>query len=273
MHRKPLLALALVATLLPAFSVARAQTVDEVLAKHYEAQGGLEKLKAIQTLRMTGRMAMGPGMEAPIVIEKKRPSKSRLDFSFNGMTGTQVYDGSGGWTLMPFMGQTSPTALSPEESKEMAERADFDGPLVDWKEKGNTVELAGKEAIEGADAFKLKLTNKSGKVTWYYLDAETYLIVKEAGKRMMRGTEIDGESYLSDYKDVNGLMMPFTTTQGMKDSDRKQVMSIDKIEINVPIDDSRFAMPVAAAAAPDTTKAAPPKDAKAAAKPAAKKGK
>ena len=257
MHRKPYLALALAATLLPLFAVAHAQTVDEVLAKHFEAQGGIEKLKAVQSMRMTGKMTIGPGMEAPFVVEKKRPGKTRTDFTIQGMTGSQVFDGKGGWSFMPFMGQPNPEAMSADEAKEMADEADFDGPLMDWKAKGHTVELAGKEPIEGADAIKLKLTKKDGKVTWYYLDAETYLIVKQEGKRTMRGTEIDGESYPSDYKDVNGLLMPFSMTQGMKGSDRKQTMTIDKIEVNVAIDDARFVMP----AAPDSAKPAPPKSA------------
>ena len=262
MFRRLLLAFALAALALPAATTARAVTVDEVIAKHFEAQGGIDKLRKMQTCRMTGKMGMGNGAEVAITMERKRPGKSRTEFSVNGMTGVRVADGKNSWQFMPFMGQPAPERLTGEDLEEAIEQADFDGPLMDWKEKGNTVELVGTEAVEGAPAHKLKLTRKGGKVEYYYLDAETYLVVKREAKRVVRGTEIDGEAWMSDYKEVSGLMMPFTMSQGMKGADRRQSMTFDKIEVDVPLDDARFVMPVAAAApaaAKDTAKAAPPK--------------
>lgn len=259
MFRKPLLALALAAMLVPTAAVVRAQTVDEIIAKHFEAQGGVEKLKKVQSWRLTGKMGVGPGMEAPFTMEKKRPSFSRLEFTFSGMTGIQVFDGKGGWSVMPFMGKKDPEPMSDEDVKQAEDQADFDGPLMDWKAKGHTLELVGKESVEGADAYKLKLTKKNGQVEYYYLDTETYLTVKQEAKRNMRGTEVEGEAYMSDYKEVAGLMVPFSVTNGMKGSDRKQVMTFDKIEVDVPIDDARFVMPAATAAA-DSSKAAPAKE-------------
>jgi outer membrane lipoprotein-sorting protein len=246
----PLLVLGLV--LAP---VAHAQTVDEVLAKHYEAEGGLDKLKALQSRRVTGTMMMGPGMEAPIVMEQKRPGKRRIEFTVQGMTGVQAFDGERAWSLLPFMGKTDPEYASEEDSKTERDDSDFDGPLVDWKAKGNTVELVGKEAVQGADAFKLKVTRKNGKLEYYYLDTETYLLVKLEGKTKRRGTEFDGESFFSDYKDVDGYMVPFVMEQGAKGMEQRQKMSFSKIEVNVPLDDSRFVMP-GAAAVTDTSKTA-----------------
>lgn len=275
MHRKLLPALALAALLAPAVTVVHAQTVDEIVARHFEAQGGVEKLKKVQSWRLTGKMSVGPGMEAPFTMEKKRPSFSRLEFTFSGMTGIQAFDGKGGWKVMPFMGKKDPEPMTDEEVKMAEDQADFDGPLMDWKAKGSTLELVGKESVEGADAYKLKLTKKDGKVEYYYLDTETCLIVKEEAKRKMQGAEVEGESYLSDYKDVGGIMVPFSITNGVKGSDRKQAMTFDKIEVDVPLDDTRFAMPAASAAA-DSAKAAPAKDAAKDAKdakPATKKNK
>lgn len=253
--------LALAALLASAAPAATAQSLDEIVAKHFEAQGGAERLKRVQTMRLTGTMLVGPGMEAPFTLEKKRPGKSRLEFSLGGMTGVRAFDGKGGWQLMPFMGQTQPEALSPDEAKDAEGQADFDGPLMDWKAKGHTLELAGREPVDGADAFKLQLTRKSGQAETYYLDAETFLIVKFTGKRVMRGTEVVGETLLGDYKEVGGLLLPFSRTSGVVGSDRRQAMAFDKIEIDVPIDDARFAMPAAAAAAApaDSAKAAKPK--------------
>jgi len=254
--RKILMLLALGLMLAP---VAHAQSVDDILAKHYEACGGLAKMKAVNTTRVTGTMTMGPGMEAPLMIEKKRPGMSRMEFTIQGMTGVQAFDGAKMWSLMPFMGKKDPEVGTDEDNKIALDDADFDGPLVDYKTKGHTIELVGKEQVDGADAYKLKVTKKSGTIEYYYLDAETYLLVKAEGKIKRRGTEMDGERTFSDYKDVDGLMQPFSVEIGTKEM--KQKLAFSKIEMNVPLDDARFAVPAGAgasapaAAAADSTKA------------------
>jgi len=166
---------------------------------------------------------------------------------------------------MPFMGKKEPEVMPPDESKMIEEQADFDGPLMDYKAKGHTVELVGKEQVEGADAYKLKLTLKSGGVRYIYLDAESYLEIKMESKRMVRGTEVETESYLSDYKEVGGLMMAHVMESGAKGSPQRQKLVIEKVELNPEISDAIFTMPATAA---DTTKAAQP-DSAAAAKAAA----
>ncbi|MEO5988319.1 MAG: hypothetical protein ABIU54_04890 [Candidatus Eisenbacteria bacterium] len=268
MFRKSLVALALLAVLAPA---AHAQTVEEILAKHYDAIG-LDKLKKVQTMRVSGKMIFGPGMEAALTMERKRPGMSRMDFTLQGMTGVRAFDGDNGWSVMPFMGKKDPEAMSAEDSKEMKDDADFEGALVDWKAKGHTVEYVGKESVEGAETYKLKLTKKGGQVETYYLDTETGLILKQEAKRTVRGNEIDGETVLGDYKDVNGMLLPFSFEQGRKGSPQKQKMTFDKYEMDVKLEDARFKMPAVAAAA-DTSKAAAKGATKAAAKAAVKKGK
>jgi outer membrane lipoprotein-sorting protein len=254
----PLLVLGLV--LAP---VTHAQTVDEILAKHYEACGGLDKLKALNTMRVTGTITMGPGMEAPFTMERKRPGMRRMEFTIQGMTGVQAFDGSKTWSLMPFMGKKDPEVGSDEDNKNAQDDADFDGALVDYKTKGHTIELMGKEAVEGADAFKLKVTKKGGNIEYDYLDAETYLLVKTEGKVRRRGTEMEGETTFSDYKDVDGTMQPFSMESGAKDMPQKQKLTFSKIELNVALDDARFAVPAGAtggapaAAVADTAKTAP----------------
>lgn len=269
--------LALTAAALALFApLASAHTLDEVLAKHYEAMGGLEKIKAVQSVRMTGKMIMGQGMEAPFVIEKARPNRFRMEFTFQGMNGIQAYDGKGGWMVMPFSGKKDPEAMPAEASKEMEEQADFDGPLVDWKAKGHTVELVGKEDVEGTSTHKVKATLKNGNVITYYIDAETFLVLKEESKRTVRGTAVEGESSVGDYKQVEGLTMPFAMEMGAKGSQQKQKLVTEKVEINPKFEDARFVMPVVAktdSAAAAAAAAAAKKDAKAAAakKPTDKK--
>ncbi len=250
MSRKMLMLLALGLLVAP---VVQAQTLDEVLAKHYEALGGLEKIKSLNSMRVTGTMGIGPGMEAPFTMERKRPGKSRMEFSIQGMTGVQAFDGEKTWSVMPFMGKKDPEVGSDEDNKNAQDDADFDGSLIDWKTKGHTVELAGKESVEGADTWKLKVTKKNGNIEYQYLDAETWLLVKSEGKTKRRGTEMEVETLFSDYKDVDGFMEPFSMEQGAKGMPQRQKMTFTKIELNVPLDDSHFAMPAAA----DTTKAAP----------------
>jgi hypothetical protein len=226
-----------------------AQTVDEVIAKSLEARGGLDKLKAVQSVRMTGKMTMGPGIEAPVTIEMKRPRNARLEFTFQGMTGVQAYDGQQAWGISP-MGSRQPEPMPAEMAKELDDQADLDGPLVDYKAKGSQVELVGKDKVEGSDAFKLKVTKKDGDVEYYYLEAESFLPVKVEAKRTIRGSEIEGETTLGDYKEAGGFLWPYSIQSGAKGRPEKQSLTVEKIEINPAIDDARFKMPAAKAAEP-----------------------
>ncbi|MGA3194803.1 MAG: hypothetical protein ABSD39_07325 [Terriglobales bacterium] len=243
-----------------------AQTVDEIIAKSVQARGGAEKLKSIQSIKSTATMALGPGMEAPGVLIQKRPALARLEFSVQGLTVVQAYDGTNAWQIMPFMGKKDPEVMSADEAKEVQEMADLDGPIVDYKSKGNQVELIGKENVEGTPAYKLKVTLKNGDVQTVYIDADSFLEIKEETKRMVRGTETNVESNIGDYKEVNGIIFPFAIESGVKGSAERQKLTITKIELNVPADDSIFKMPAAAPASPkadapkaDPSKAAPPK--------------
>ena len=266
MLRKIMMLLALGALLAPiahADTATAPMTVDDILAKHYEACGGLAKMKAVNTMRVTGTITLGPGMEAPFTMERKRPGMRRMEFSLQGMTGIQAFDGSKTWSVMPFMGKKDPEVGTDEDNKNAQDDADFDGALVDYKTKGHTIELMGKEPVEGADAYKLKVTKKNGNIEYDYLDAETFLLVKTEGKVKRRGTEMEGETTFSDYKEVDGLMQPFSMESGAKEMPQKQKLTFTKIELNVPLDDARFAVPAGAtggsapaAAVADSSKAA-----------------
>ena len=224
-----------------------AQTADEIVSKNIQARGGLEKIKAVKSMKMTGRMTIGPGQEAPVVVEIKRPNKMRLDVTFQGMTLTQSFDGKQGWVVNPFGGGSkNAEPMSPEDLKESEEQADIDGPLVDWKAKGHKVELVGKEKVEGTDVYKLKVTLKTGSVRYMFLDADSYLDIRSEEKRTVRGTEMETEQTIGDYKDVGGLLIPHSFESGAKGHPEKQKITIDKIELNATVSDDRFAMPAAA---------------------------
>lgn len=222
---------------------ASAQTVDEISNKVCQAMGGKEKLQSVQTLRMTGKLMMGQGMEAPFTMEVKRPASVRNEFVFQGMTGIQAFDGKQGWMIMPFMGKTDPEPLPEEALKQIREQADWEGPLVDYKAKGHTVEMLGKESVEGAEAYKLKVTLKNGDVQTVFVEAESFLPIKVEAKVKMQGQEIEGESVMGDYKDVGGIKFPFSIESRAKGAPEGQQIVFEKIDVNPVLDDARFKMP------------------------------
>ncbi len=241
MLRKALVGLVAAATLAaPAFT----QTVDDVIAKANDARGGLEKMKAVQSVRMKGKMTMGPGLEAPLTIEMKRPRNARMEFTIQGMTGVQAYDGQQAWGISP-MGSKQPEPMPAEMAKELDNQADIDGPLVDYKAKGHQVELVGKEKVEGSDAWKLKVTLKTGDVQYIFLDADSYLEIRNEAKRTIRGSEVELENTIGDYKEVGGLLWPHSIQSGAKGRPEKQSFAFESIEVNPAIDDARFKMPAA----------------------------
>jgi outer membrane lipoprotein-sorting protein len=228
------------------------QTADDIIAKNIQARGGPDKLKSVQSIKATATMAMGPGMEAPGVLIQKRGNLARLEFTVQGLTAVQAYDGKNAWQIMPFTGKKDPERMSADEAKEVEEMADIDGPLVDYKSKGNQVELLGKEKIEGTDAYKLKVSLKNGDVQTEYIDADSFLEIKEETKRTVRGSEQVVESAIGDYKEVDGIVFPFAVESGVKGSPEKQKLTITKMELNLPVDDSIFKMPAPAPAPPKT---------------------
>ena len=217
-------------------------SLEAVLNEYYEALGGLEMLKSVNSMKITGRVLMGQGMESPFTRWSKRPDMVRLEFMVQGVTGIQAYDGEAAWMLMPFMGQTDPELMPLDMAREMEEEADFDGPLVDYAEKGHQVELLGKEEVEGTETYKLKVTLKNGDVSYFYLDSEYYLPIKTEGKRTFAGNEFQITTILGDYKEVGGLMMAHSI-QVTGRGPGLQTLIFAQIELNVEIDDAQFKMP------------------------------
>ena len=236
---------------------AAAQTADEIVAKYIKTVGGPDKIQAIKTLRRSGKFIGGGGFEAAVLEENKRANMVRQEFSLQGFTAVNAYDGKTGWKIEPWQGKKDPEPLGEEEMKQILEDSDFDGPLVNYQQKGNKLEFVGMEPVEGTDAFKLKLTLANGEVRYYYMDTDYYVPIKIDTKRIVRGAEREYETSLSDYKEVSGWYLPHSMETNVKGSANRQKVTYDKIEANVPIDDLRFQMP----AAPAKTEPAKPLDA------------
>jgi len=244
---------------------AQAQTAEEIVAKYIKTIGGQEKIQAVKTLRRTGKFIGGGGFEAAVLEENKRGSMVRQEFSLQGFTAVNAYDGKTGWKIEPFQGKKDPEPLGEEEMKQILEDSDFDGPLVNYQQKGNKVEFVGLEPVEGTDTFKLKLTLANGDVRYYYMDTDYYVPIKIDTKRMIRGAEREYETSLGDYKEVAGWYLPYSVESNPKGSQNRQKVTYEKIEANVPIDDSRFHMPTVAAKPepakqPDAAEKLPKKD-------------
>ncbi len=226
---------------------ARAQSVDEIIAKNIEAHGGMEKMESVKTVRVSGRLLEG-GFRARFVQENKRPDKVREETIIQGLVAIEAYDGKTGWRVSPFGGRKDPVLVSADDLKGLMVDADIDGPLVNYKAKGNRAELEGHDSVEGTDCYKIKLTLKDGDVRYYYLDTDSYMEIKIEDDRTIRGTVEKSEMYFGDYEKVDGIYYSFAYEGSEVGNPRRVKYTVEKIEVNEPLADSLFEMPATAGA-------------------------
>jgi outer membrane lipoprotein-sorting protein len=223
-------------------------SAEQIVARNAEARGGLEAWRAVHTLRTSGEMDAGGTADAklPFVLSLKRPHKSRLTITFAGKDATQVYDGSQGWKVRPFLNRDDVEPFTPAEARSAASAAELDGPLMDHAKKGTRVALAGTEKVEGKQTYKLKLTLQNGEQRLVWVDAKTFLEAKISGEpRKLDGRRHDVAIHYRDYRKVNGLKVPYlleTVVQGVKGSHK---MTIKTVTVNPPLEDALFAKPSA----------------------------
>ncbi|HQR66246.1 MAG TPA: hypothetical protein PLB02_02520 [Thermoanaerobaculia bacterium] len=227
----------------PSTKVAPSPTVDEIVGRYVAARGGILKLRALRTLRQEGRVSAGAGRNGLVTREIKRPGKIRFELTVQGVTSVFASDGQRGWKVTPLEGETGPRPLPEEALVDAREQADIDGPLVDWKSKGSRIELAGREAVDGRDAYKLKLTLKSGGVITAYVDVDSASLVRTEATRHVRGKDVRIETTFGDYRKTEGILFPHLVE--VRAAGRPQVLRIvvDKVEVNPPLSDARFVPP------------------------------
>ena len=227
----------------PSAKPAPAPTVDEIVGRYVAARGGIEKLRALRTLRQEGRVSAGAGRDGLVMREIKRPGKIRFEFTVQGVTSVFASDGEHGWKVNPLEGETAPKPLPDEVLIDAREQADIDGPLVDWKNKGSRVELVGREAVDGSDAWKLKVTLRSGGVLTAWVDVKTASLVRTEAARRVRGKQVRIETTFGDYRRTGGILFPHLVT--VRASGRPQVLKIvvDKVEVNPALSDTLFTPP------------------------------
>jgi hypothetical protein len=224
-------------------ALTRAQTAEELVSKNIQAKGGMEKIKSAKTRRMTGRLKTARGRAAIFGQTNARPDLVRQTFTLQGMTAVQAYDGSTGWQTQPFRGRKDPELMGEDTVRDLLLDSDFDGPLVDYAEKGNKIEYLGHDLVDGDDALRLRVTLKNGDIIYYYLDPDTYLEIRKEIRQFVRGSVRERVVDVGSYKPVNGVMYPFSISEGTRNNPGAQTTTIAKIEVNVPVPDSDFALP------------------------------
>lgn len=221
---------------------ASAQSLDDILQRHIQARGGLENLKSVNSIRYFGKISAG-GMEVPIIVEQKRPKSMRVVFTQQGAQGIQAFDGKTGWRIPATPDKREPEALDPDTLKATIEGSDFDGPLVDYQNKGNRITLIGRDFIQGKAVYKLQLTVSSGDTSFIYIDADSYLVVREDAKRLVSGMPIEAITDYSDYRRVGNTVIAHSIQTVTRGAAPLEKITIDRVELNPSLDDSIFRMP------------------------------
>jgi hypothetical protein len=229
---------------------AQAQTADEIINKYLTAIGGKEKLAAIKSTKMSGKAKQG-GQEFPFIAFDVAGGKKKNTFVFQGKEIVQpAFDGNNGWNTN-FMTMKAEKMDAEDTENMKRESGDFPDAFLDYQKKGYKVALEGKEKIEGTECFKIKLTKKPEKVdgkeeenvVYYFFDTQNYvpLAMRSTGKKgQMKGVQV--EMGFSDYQEVNGLYFPFSLTRKVN-GQTALTLVMEKVEVNVPVDDKIFAFP------------------------------
>jgi outer membrane lipoprotein-sorting protein len=214
-------------------------TVDDVVALNLKARGGVELLRATESMKMSGTITSPTG-PAKMTIWVKRPNRKRTETEFGGQKSVMAFDGTTAWGAM---GSMPPQVIPPSPQLEEAKgRSEMDPALLDYREKGRRVELAGREKVDGSDVFHLRITDK-GQVTHYYVDAVTGLERKQTNQISDGQNVARMELRFSDFRDVQGRMVPFTVQQVVDGKPVAQTYKVESVEFNIPIDDALFKMP------------------------------
>ena len=228
----------------------QAQTADEILENYFENTGGLDAWKSIEGMKMTAKVNQG-GMEIPLEIYNLKDGRQMTKITFQGNTIKQgVFDGETLWSHN-FMTMKAEKSDAESTSNFKLNTNDFPDSFIDYKEKGYTVELLGKETIDGAETFKIKLVkepvtidgNQEEDISYYFFDVDNFVPIAihseiKSGPAKGQISEIT----MSDYQEVDGMYFAFSMTQGVKDG-QSQPITIDAIELNPTIDDAEFAFP------------------------------
>jgi hypothetical protein len=204
--------------------------LDKIIEKTIETMGGKEKLMTVKTIKKMG-FGESQGVKYPINFYAVHNISERTDFSFNGLTGYQIVTKDSGFNFSPFGGMVAPERMTDEDVKLASDEYDLESPLLNYQAKGHSVELMENEDIDGVDAIQLRVNLKNGKTIFYFIDPDTYYIIRTIAKGVSNGQEFSNTSnYYNFKKTKEGILYPFTIDN----------LSFEIIELNIPLDDKLF---------------------------------
>lgn len=214
--------------------ISNAQTLDDVISKHVEAIGGTDAWRKITSIRQEGAMQV-QGADVTVTRTVLHGKGSRQDISLAGMNGFSILTPSAGWNFMPFQGQTQPEPMTDEDVKEGQQDLDAQDELIDYKEKGTTVELIGKDDVDGTECYKLLVTFKSGKSESLFIDPKSYHIIRQIAKQKANGQEMEVTTNFSNYQKLpEGIFVPMSISLPFGE------LNVKKVEVNKPVNEEIF---------------------------------
>ncbi len=217
-------------------------SLDDILKNYFENIGGEDEWRKINSITIKGKTS-AQGMTMPITIQTMTPAYFKMEMDFQGKKFIQAYDGTTAWMLNPFMGGSEPTKSDEEQTKQMSKQK-FQDEFIDYEEKGHKVELTGTEEVDGTETYKVKMTKKDGDVVFYFFETENFVPIMvrslmDSGP--MKGQAV--ETFMSDYQEVDGLMMAFTTEQKMGGNTVFSMTAEEIIFNDEDIEEDVFAFP------------------------------
>lgn len=234
-------AFALAALFIAGSASAQTPSADELVAKNLAARGGEAKLKSLNSMKLTGSVS-AQGMDIPLTVLTKRPNKMKQEMTMQGQKVVQAFDGENVWGVNPMMGSTTPRVIEGPTADALKTRSIFDGPLVGYKDRGDTLEVVGPADVEGVKTWKLKLTRKDGQFMHIFLDAETGLDKQWTATMDQNGMTMEIETLITDYQPIDGVMVA-RSMRSMMGGQQVAAVKFATVEFNVPVEDSEFVMP------------------------------
>ncbi len=206
-----------------------AQSLDEVLDNHFEAIGQ-KKLKKVETITTKGKINQ-MGIDVPFVQISVRPNLFRVQGTFQGLSFVQTYNGTEGWTVNPFAGSTAPEPIPADQMRELKIQADMDGMLWKWQDKGYAVTLDSTEEVEGTLCYRVKVVVPEGSTYISFIDKESFMIIKTRSNSTIMGTAVEGESFYSNYMQIDGIAFP-GKIENRYNGVTSEVILIEAVELN-----------------------------------------
>lgn len=222
--------------------IASAQTADEIISKYIQAIGGKDLLAKITSVYTESSMDV-MGTQGNIKTTTLNGKGMRQDIDISGSTITNCYSDTGGWSVNPMTGGTSPEAMPEGQYKSGKGQIVVGAPFINYAEKGYKAELTGTEAVGTVNAYKIKITAPDSTSSVYFFDPGTSYLIKSVQMMEMQGQMMDNEITYSDYRQVEGYAVPYKMGMNIAGGQFQMAITVSKVELNKPVDETIFAKP------------------------------